>query len=248
MLRAKMKVNGKTIRKPSVMHVACALLLLVCALSSVSSAQEMRRRAVSSLTSEDLLNRPAVYIPHQAPAAPSMAASSSTAMRNVGSTFYRDPKGAFTLVFPNSNWRENSRAGQVYNQRSFRRVEAEGFASATASVYVLTDRANIPLSDLANLSDAGRRELANSFATHFLSSNASLVEVNPLFSRTGAGLRIVADQTIARRVAVRAAINVFELKGRLYVVVCCATPETFDASVREFDAITNSLASSVMRS
>ena len=85
-------------------------------------------------------------------------------------------------------------------------------------------------------------------ASRFLSSNASLVSVEPVVSRERTGLRIIADQTIARRVAVRASINVFEQQGRFYVVVCCSPLETFDSTVREFDAITNSLASSVMRS
>jgi hypothetical protein len=62
------------------------------------------------------------------------------------------------------------------------------------------------------------------------------------------GLRIIADQIIARRAEVRAAITVFERQGRLYVVVCRASLETFDAHAHEFEAITNSLASSVARS
>jgi len=214
----------------------------------VASAQEQRRRAVSSLTSEDLLNRPVIYVP---PAA-SSPSTSSGAVRNAGSSSYRDPSGAFTLTFPNGNWRANARAasaGRAYNQRSFRRIEAEGFASATANVYVLTANAGVPVVDPSRLSQDAQREIASMLTTRFFSSNASLVAVEPVLSNTRSGfLRIIADQVISRRVAVRASINVFERQGRLYLVVCCASPETFDASMREFDAITNSLASSVLRS
>jgi hypothetical protein len=222
--------------------------LIFTSLLNASAQEPARRIPARSLTSEDLLNRPTIYIP---PAASSTSVSSSAAVRNAGNTYYRDPSGAFTLTFPNNNWRVNTRgasAGRIYNQRSFRRIEAEGFASATVNVYVLTDSANLPLVDSSSLSADTQRELASIFATRFLSSHASVVAVQPVASRAGTGLRIIADQTIARRVAVRAAINVFELKGRLYVVVCCAPPETFDAAVREFDTITNSLASSVARS
>jgi hypothetical protein len=138
--------------------------------------------------------------------------------------------------------------GRIYNQRSFRRVEPEGFASATANVYVLTDRHSLSSIDPARLSADEQRQLAQALATRFLSSNASLVSIEPAASTAQMGLRIIADHAIARHVVVRASINVFERQGRLYVVVCCASPETFDATVREFDAITNSLASSVMRS
>lgn len=232
-----------------------AFLLLVATFGTTASAQESGRRTPArSLTSEDLLNRPVIYIPQPATAANSHPASSGAVRNssNAGSTSYRDPSGAFTLTFPNGNWRVNMRAasaGRIYNQRSFRRIEDEGFASATANVYVLTDRPNLPVVDPAHMSEEAQRELASMLAARFFSNNASLVAIEPVFSNTRSGfLRIIADQVIARRVAVRAAINVFERQGRLYVVVCCASPETFDASAREFDAITNSLASSVMRS
>jgi hypothetical protein len=226
-----------------------ALVLLSCAFVQFSSAQEAGRRSARSLTSEDLLNRPVLYVPQ--PAASKAVAASSNEARSTGSTYYRDPAGAFTLSFPNSNWRANARAGSAgrsYNQRSFRRLEAEGFASATANVYVLTESSNLFINDPSRMSADAQRELAATLAARFLSNNASLVSVEPLSSNARAGLRIIADQTIARRVAVRASINVLERQGRLYVVVCCASPETFDAHAREFEVIANSLASSVVRS
>lgn len=244
-----MRKTEKTGDRQGMAGFICALVLLSCAFVNVSSAQEAGRRSARSLTSEDLLNRPVIYVP-QAPASNAVAASSATA-RGAGSTYYRDPSGAFTLNFPNSSWHANTRAGSAgrrYNQRSFRRIETEGFASATANVYVLTESSNLPITDPSRLSADAQRELAATLATRFLSSNASLVSVEPLSSNAHAGLRIIADQTIARRVAVRASINVIERQGRLFVVVCCASPETFDASQREFEVITNSLASSVMRS
>ena len=240
--------------------VTGAVLLCGCFVSSF--AQSAGSRSARSLTSEDLLNRPARFI------APTIETSrvvtgetsriatgetshvtSSAAVRASGSSSYRDPSGAFTLNFPNTGWRVNARggsAGRAYNQRSFRRIDAEGFASATANVYVLSDRDSS--GTLASMSADEQRGLAGSLASRFLSSNASLVSVEPGSRGSHAGLRIVADQFIARRVAVRAVINVFERQGRLYVVVCCSSPETFDASQYEFDAISNSLASSVVRS
>jgi hypothetical protein len=228
-----------------------ALMLLVCGFAASAVAQQAGQRAARSLTSEDLLNRPAVYIPPAASTTPAVSPSGATAskvLRTTGATLYHDPAGAFTLSFPNSNWKINNRAGKIYNQRSFRRIEAEGFASATASVYVLTDRANLPLIDPARMGNDGQRELAAMLAARFLSSNASVVSVEPVVSRSRTGLRIIADQAIARRVMVRASINVFEQQGRLYVIVCCSPIETFDSAQGEFDAITNSLASSVARS
>lgn len=244
-----MQLTEKTSDRQGMAGFICALVLLSCAFASVSSAQEAGRRSARSLTSEDLLNRPVLYVP-QPPASNAVTASSGTA-RSAGSTYYRDPSGAFTLNFPNRNWLVNPRAasaGRRYNQRSFRRVEAEGFASATANVYVLTENNNLPITDPSLLGADAQRELAAQLATRFLSSNASLVSVEPFSANARTGLRIIADQTIARRVAVRASINVIERQGRLFVVVCCASPETFDASQREFEVITNSLASSVMRS
>lgn len=245
-----MWTTEQTSHRPGIAGFICALVLLLlsCAFANVSSAQETVRRSSRSLTSEDLLNRPVVYAP---PPASSSLPSSPGTMRSAGSTNYRDPSGAFTLSFPNSNWRVNARAGSAgrsYHQRSFRRIEAEGYSSATANVYVLTESSNLPIVDPSRLSADGQRELAAMLATRFLSNNASLVSVEPSSANASAGLRIIADQTIARRVVVRASINVLERQGRLYVVVCCASPETFDAHTREFEVITNSLASSVMRS
>ena len=245
-----MRITKTISNRPGIAGFICALVLLLsCAFVQVSSAQEAGRRSARSLTSEDLLNRPVLYVP-QPPASTALSSSSGTA-RNAGSTHYRDPSGAFTLSFPNNNWHVNKRAGSAgrnYSQRSFRRIETEGFASATANVYVLTESSNLSITDPSRLSADGQRDFANMLAARFLSSNASLVSVEPLSSNARAGLRIIADQTIARRVAVRASINVIEREGRLFVVVCCASPETFDAHTREFEVITNSLASSAMRS
>ncbi|HKR01305.1 MAG TPA: hypothetical protein VJT09_11565 [Pyrinomonadaceae bacterium] len=226
-----------------------AFLLLTGALSIPVSAQEARQRPARSLTSEDLLNRPVIYVPQ--PLSSAGAPSSNVTARSAGSTSYRDPAGAFALNLPNGNWRPNPRggsAGRIYNQRSFRRVESEGYTSATANVYVVAGGTNIPVVDPSHLSAEDQREFAAAIAARFLSSNASLVSVSPVSINAHTQLRIIADQTIARRVAVRAAINVFERSGRLYVVVCCASPETFDLAQREFEIITSSLASSVARS
>jgi hypothetical protein len=242
-----MRLTTRTSNRLSIAGFISALVVLSCAFIQVSSAQDAGRRSARSLTSEDLLNRPVIYVPQPAS---NPLASSSGALKSAGSTYYRDPAGAFTLSFPNSNWHANARAGsagRIYNQRSFRRVEAEGFASATANVYVLTD-SNLSLVDPSHLGADGQREFAAMLATRFLSNNSSLISVEPISSSASAGLRIIADQTIARRVAVRASINVFERQGRLFIVVCSASPETFDAHSREFEVITNSLASSVMRS
>jgi hypothetical protein len=237
--------------KLSIAGFICALALLLSSgtfAGFATSAQEAGRRPARSLTSEDLLNRPVIYVPQ--PASGSLP-SSPAATRSAGATNYRDPSGAFTLSFPNGNWHVYTRAGSAgrsYHQRSFRRVEDEGYSSATANVYVLTQSSNLPIVDPSRLSAEGQRELAAMLASRFLSSNASLVSVEPVASSARAGLRIIADQTISRRVVVRASINVIERHGRLFVIVCCASPETFDASEREFEVITNSLASSVMRS
>jgi hypothetical protein len=228
-------------------RIVCALAVLVCGFLSIASAQQAGGRTARSLTSEDLLNRPAIYIPPAASTTVNVAPSSKV-IRAAGATLYRDPAGAFTLSFPNSNWKINKRAGSIYNQRSFRRIESEGFASATANVYVLTDPANFSLMESARSDSHSQREIAATIAAQFLSSNAALVSVQPLFSKTRAGLRIIADQTIARRAVVRASINVFEQQGKVFVVVCCSPVEDFDSSLPEFDAITNSLASSTLRS
>lgn len=245
MLRGK-----ETNYRSRITHFICALALLTCGGLTVSFAQQGGGRAARSLTSEDLLNRPTLYIPAPTTTSSSTAAP-SRATRTSGGVYYRDPSGVFTLNFPNGNWHLNPRAssaGRAYNERSFRRIEDEGFASATANIYVVTADDHLPVVDPSHLSADEQRGFAEALATRFLSSNAELVSVAPVSASAQAGLRIIADQIIARHVVVRASINVFARGGRLYVVVCCASPETFDAASREFDAITNSLASSVTRS
>jgi hypothetical protein len=248
-----MRIREKRSKRGSVAGCICALVLVSSAFAGNSLAQEAGRRPARSLTSEDLLNRPVIYIPQPAAsssASASALASPSTAAKSAGTTYYKDPAGAFTLSFPSRNWLVYTRAGsagRIYNQRSFRRVEAEGFASATANVYVLTGSQLVGMEE-AQLGADGQREFAEMLAARFLSNNASLVSVEPISSNARTGLRIIADQVIARRVAVRAAINVFQRQGRLFVVVCSASPETFDAHSGEFEVITNSLASSVTRS
>jgi hypothetical protein len=228
---------------------AFMLALLACALVPSTSAQEAGRRSARSLTSEDLLNRPAIYVPQPVPNSSELSSGSITL---AGATRYRDPSGSFTLTFPNGNWRVNSKAGSagsLYHQRTFRRIESEGYASATANVYVLTERSGVPVVDPSSLSAEGQRDFANALSALFLSNSASVVSVAPVSAGSRSGqLRIVADQIIARRVAVRASISVSERDGRLFVVVCRASPETFDAYLREFEIITNSLASSAARS
>ena len=226
----------------------CALAILSFAFGDVASAQDAGRRSAPALTSEDLLNRPVIYVPHSV--SNSVGFSSGSA-GHVGATSYSDPAGAFSLSFPNSNWHANARAGsagRMYRQRSFRRLEAEGFASATANVYILTDSKSLPITDPSRLTPDAQRDLASLLAARFLSSNSSLVSVEPLSSISGSALRIIADQTIARRVAVRASIIIFERQGRFFVVVCSASPETFDTYSSEFEVIADSLASSVVRS
>jgi hypothetical protein len=225
---------------------ACALALLATAFVTVSQAQEARRRLAPSLTSEDLLDRRAIVV--SAPAGARIAPSSRSAASMAASTFYRDPAGAFTLNLPSSNWRTTNAkarsAGKFYSHRAFRRIEEEGFASATAHVYVFTDYSDLSFRDAARLSPAQQHELADRLSSRFLSSNVALVSI----AAGGAGLHVVADQVIARRAVVRAAIDAFERQGRLFVVVCCAPIESFEASERDFNAITTSLSSFTTRS
>ena len=222
------------------------LALFMCAFAVSTPAQEAGRRSARSLTSEDLLDRRAAYV---STATGTGIAPSSPSANAAVSAFYRDPSGAFVLNFPNRSWRVNAKGahgGRLDNARSFRKVEEEGFASATANVYVLEDGARSTLADVGNLSPEQQQKFAGALAARFLSSNSTLVSVEQIFN--GGGLRIVADQTIARRTTVRAVINIFERRGRLYVVVCSAPFESFDENWREFNDITASLASSVMRS
>lgn len=142
---------------------------------------------------------------------------------------------------------KGAHGGRLDTARSFRKVEEEGFASATANVYVLEDAGGqAALADVAHFSAEQQQQLAGWLSTRFLSNNNSLVSVEQIFG--GTGLRVVADQTIARRTVVRAVINAFARRGRLYVVVCSAPFESFETNWREFNDIMASLASSVMRS
>lgn len=224
-----------------------ALALLVCALVVVAPAQEARQRSARSLTSEDLLDRRAAYV---APvSATGIAPSSGSSATAAVSAFYRDPSGAFVLNFPNRSWRVNlkgAHGGRLDTARSFRKVEEEGFASATANVYVLEDASQTALADLSHFSPEQQQKLAAWLSTRFLSNNTSLVSVEQVLG--GTGLRVVADQTIARRTVVRAVINAFARRGRLYVVVCSSPFDSFETNWREFNDIMASLASSVMRS
>jgi hypothetical protein len=223
-----------------------ALALMVCALVVRVPAQDAGRRSARSLTSEDLLDRRAAHVPA---ASGSGIAPSTLSPSAAVSAFYRDPGGAFMLNFPNRSWRVNSKGahgGRLDSARSFRKVEEEGFASATAQVYVLENTGRSALAEIAQLSDEEREQLAGSLATRYLSSTSTLVSVEQIFN--GGGLRVVADQLVARRTVVRAVINAFERRGRLYIVVCSAPSESFDLNWREFNDITASLASSIMRS
>lgn len=229
----------------SLTGVVCALLLLACAAPLSTFAQEIRQRsAAPSLTSEDLLNRPVLYVPQPATRAPEVASADNA--RLSAPVSYRDPHGAFRLSFPNGNWRVNNRAGRagsVYSQRSFHKLEEEGFASATANVYVIST--NLSMAEMARLSSEQQNEFAATLAARFLSSNASLVSVDPLYlGGRAVAFRVIADQIIARRAQVRAAITILERQGQVLVVVCRASLETFDVNAPEFDAIVNSLASS----
>ncbi|MDX6692668.1 MAG: hypothetical protein QOF02_271 [Blastocatellia bacterium] len=241
------RLIGKMSHLRHLTSLGFALALCVCALVGVASGQEARQRSARSLTSEDLLDRRAAYV---APASAAGIAPSPNSQATAASAFYRDPSGAFVLNFPNRSWRVNAKGahgGRLDTARSFRKVEEEGFASATANVYVLEGGgASSALAEVARLSPEQQQNFASLLATRFLSSNSSLVSVEQIFG--GAGLRVVADQVVARRAVVRAVINAFERRGRLYVVVCSAPSESFEINWREFNDITASLASSVMRS
>src|ERR1044072_4945716 len=154
-----------------------ALALLMCALVVVASAQEVRQRSARSLTSEGLLHRRASYV---APlSGTGIAPSSGSSATAAVSAFYRDPSGAFVLNFPNRSWRVNAKGahgGRLDTARSFRKVEEEGFASATANVYVLEDAGSQnALSDASHFSPEQQQKLAEWLSTRFLSNNNSLV-------------------------------------------------------------------------
>lgn len=238
-------INEMSYQRP-LTSLGFALALMVCALVVTASAQDAWRRSARSLTSEDLLDRRAAHVPA---ANVSGIAPSTLSTGAAVSAFYRDPGGAFVLNFPNRSWRVNSKGthgGRLDSARSFRKIEEEGFASATAQVYVLENAGRSSLGEVSQLNDAERQQIAENLAARYLSSTSTLVSVEQIFN--GGGLRVVADQWIARRTTVRAVINAFERRGRLYIVVCSAPSESFDTNWREFNDITASLRSSIMRS
>lgn len=221
--------------------IMMASALCVCAFSVTASAQQPNRRATPSLTSEDLLDRASTYNP--APAT-RVSASTSPGLSTTG-TLYRDPSGAFSLSLPSGSWRLNTKSqgkGKLSDLRLFRKLDADGFASATASIYVLSSTTGLSVTQVAN--EAAQRTLAEALVARFLSSSSSIVSAAP----ERRGIQVIADQVVSRRVVVRASICAFEQDGKLYVIVCRAPLETFDSQAREFSAITQSLASSVARS
>jgi hypothetical protein len=228
------------------MRLAVMLALVVSAFVSTASAQQ---RATPTLTSEDLLDRRSAYTP-----ASSMSnmprADSSSAGTPVGG-LYRDPSGAFSLSLPSGSWRVITKSqdkGKLSDPRVFRKLDNEGFASATASVYVLSSTTGLSVERVAGLSADGQRSLAEALAARFLSSNSSIISASAEAAGSGASFQVIADQLVSRRAVVRALITAFEHEGRIYVVICRAPVESFDAQAPEFSAITRSLASSVARS
>lgn len=220
-----------------------ALALVVFAFASTSAAQEAGRRATPSLTSEDLLDRP-TYNPVPSPARISSPSTSSSSRTIPVGGLYRDPSGAFTLSLPSGSWQLDKKSqgkGRPSDLRVFRKLDADGFASATASVFVLSQAANL---SVRRADAAGQRAIADALVARFLSTSAAIVSADV----SNNGFQVVADQLISRRAVVRALICAFEHDGHLYVVVCRAPVESFDQEAREFSAITQSLASSVARS
>lgn len=227
-----------------------ALALCSSLLITHSFAQQTQRRSTPTLTSEDLMDNERGYAaPAAAVAPPARAPFSASSSSASSSTVYRDPAGAFTLSLPNSNWRAGDSKSQtkarLFDRRVFRKLDADGFASATASVYVLPFTATLPVGASVRLDQPAQRQLAETLAARFLSSNASVVSIE---AASPAAFKLVADQWVARRAVVRALISAFEMEGKLYVVVCRAPVESFDQEAHEFLSITQSLASSVGRS
>lgn len=228
------------------MRFAVMLALVVSAFVSTAFSQQ---RATPSLTSEDLLERRSAYTPASNMSNMPRAASSSTGTPTGG--LYRDPSGAFSLSLPSGSWRVITKSqdkGKLSDLRVFRKLDNEGFASATASVYVLSSTTGLSVERVAGLSADGQRSLAEAFAARFLSSNSSIISASAEASGSGTSFQVVADQLVSRRAVVRALIYAFEHEGRIYVVICRAPVESFDAQAPEFSAITRSLASSVARS
>ncbi len=245
-----MRPTGKMSHMRRLTSVVCSLLLLAFAFVAVSTAQEARHRLAPSLTSEDLLDRRAIVV--QGPGATRIAPSSATPASTAASTFYLDPAGTYSLSLPSRSWRTSAKTqspGKFYSHRIFRKVEEEGFASATVNVYVLTDHLYLLVPDATRLGPSEQRELADKLTSRFLSQTVTLRSVTAISTDTGgARLHVVADQIIARRTVVRASIDAFKREGHLFIVVRRAPVESFEGSARDFDAITASLASLTTRS
>jgi hypothetical protein len=240
MVEISAKIFALRERRLRFMRFAVLLALSVSAFAATARAQQAAQRATPSLTSEDLLDRRSAYTP----ASNTTRISSPARDASVGG-LYRDPAGAFSLNLPSGSWQLKTRSqdkGKLSDLRVFRKLDADGFASATASVYVLS--ASASLSITAQVNTAEQRALAETLVARFLSNSASIVSAGTDRS----GFQVVADQMVARRAVVRALISAFEQDGRLYVIICRAPLESFDAQAREFSAITQSLASSVARS
>lgn len=230
--------------KKSLMRFAFMLALLVSAFASPAAAQQ---RTTPTLTSEDLLGRPSAYNP----ASGMTRAAAASTVKAAGSSFYRDPAGAFSFNLPSGDWRVVTKSqdkGKLSDLRVFRKVDGEGFASATASVYVLSTTTGLSVERAARLDADGQRLLAETLTARFLSSSASIVSANVEASHSRNCFQVIADQLVSRRAVVRALICAFEHDGKVYVVICRAPVESFDAEALEFSAIMQSLASSVARS
>jgi hypothetical protein len=246
------EISAKTLLRresgPRMTSFVVVLILTLSAFVSNVAAQQAVRRPTPSLTSEDLLERPSAYnaaVPN-ASALPSSSISSTSGPTPVGA-LYRDPAGAFSLNLPSGNWCLSTKSqdkGKLTDLRVFRKVEADGFASATASIYVLSSSASLPIKRAAQLDAVAQSALAEALVTRFLSNSAEIVSSGA----NSSGFQVIADQLILSRAVVRASISAFEHDGKLYVVICRAPLESFDAEAREFSAITQSLASSVARS
>lgn len=234
------------------MRKAIVLALVVSAFVSTATAQQSVRRSTPSLTSEDLLDRPSTYSPAANPSSTSSSSVASSSRPTPVGALYRDPAGAFSLNLPSGSWHLNNNKsrdkGKLSDLRVFRKLDADGFASATASVYVLSATASLSVERIAQVEATGQRALAEALVARFLSSNAEIVSASADAQTTRAGFQVVADQLVSRRAVVRALISAFEHEGKVYVVVCRAPIESFDAQAREFSAITQSLAESVARS
>jgi hypothetical protein len=254
-LKLMVERNAKTFaqkeRRHGTMRFMAMLALLLSVFAVTSTAQQGGGRSAPSLTSEDLLDRVSAYGRASSPARVSTSPISSSTRSAPVSGLYRDPAGAFALDLPSGSWHAATKSqakGRLSDQRVFRKLDADGFASATASVYILTSTPGFPVDRAARLEAGASRALAEALAARFLSTSASVVSADLYDSGARSGIQVVADQMISRRAVVRALISAFELDGRLYVVVCRAPLESFDEQAREFSAITQSLASSVARS